>query len=163
MGTVDLLLQIQLTLYIVLASMTGALIGIDRSRREHHTAGLRTYMMVSVGSCLFTIISIHGFGEGDPSRVAAQVVSGIGFLGAGLIIEHKRRVHNLTSAATIWATAAIGMAIGAGAWLIAVISTLLVWSILDILRRFSKNAARRRINKNSKSSNAINNEQLENT
>lgn len=132
----SLLLQMELTLNILLAALTGGLIGMDRSRHDRQSAGLRTFMMISVGACLFTIMSRYGFEDGDPSRVAAQIVSGIGFLGAGLIIERKSRVYNLTSAATVWAVAAIGMAIGVGAWFIAISSTIIVWTILAILRRF---------------------------
>ena len=109
--------SMEIVIRLLVSSLLGGLIGIEREV-NNRPAGLRTHVLVTLGSTLIMLISIDGFTEvgnrmGDPARLAAQVVSGIGFLGAGLIIEHKRRVHNLTSAATIWVTAAIGMAIGA--------------------------------------------------
>lgn len=135
--------QFALSLNILLSALLSALIGIDREQRKSAGgAGLRTHMLVGIASCLFTVISIHGFGEGDPSRVAAQVVSGIGFLGAGVIILRGRRVHNLTTAASVWATAAIGMTVGAGSWLLAINTTIIAWFVLDPLRRLSKSSNR---------------------
>src|ERR671935_213354 len=105
-------------------------------------AGLRTVTMVSLGSCLFTVVGAFGFSQTDPSRVAAQIVTGIGFLGAGTIFLRKDLVRGLTTAATIWATAAIGMAAGAGEYFAAAFTTLLILIVLMALkpieRRFFK-------------------------
>ena len=129
-------LQFEAVLLLALAALLSMVIGLDRQSRA--PAGLRTHMLVGLGACLFTILSLHAFGAGDPGRVAAQIVTGIGFLGAGTILQHKGDVHHLTTAASIWATAAIGMAVGAGAWFLAMIGTLLIWAVLRIVRRFEK-------------------------
>ena len=105
-------LIISCILRMLLALVLGFAIGFERKMR-YKEAGIRTHTIVCVGSCLYTIVSIFGFGSGDPGRVAAQIVSGIGFIGAGMIFNHKQVVHGLTTAAGIWATAAIGMAVGA--------------------------------------------------
>jgi putative Mg2+ transporter-C (MgtC) family protein len=131
----SLFLQAEISLAIVVSAILGMTIGLDRERR-HSPAGLRTHMLVAVGSCLFTVLSYHAFPGGDPSRVAAQIVTGIGFLGAGTIVQHKHGVHQLTTAASIWATAAVGMAVGVGAWFLALSATLTIWLILDVIRRF---------------------------
>jgi putative Mg2+ transporter-C (MgtC) family protein len=119
---------------LLLAAVLSALIGLDREARA--PAGLRTHMLVGLGACLFTLLSLHAFPGSDPARIAAQIVTGIGFLGAGTILQRKNDVHHLTTAASIWATAAVGMTVGAGIWFIAVFSTLLIWAILRIIRRF---------------------------
>lgn len=121
-------------LYIVLAAMMSTLIGLDRERNQK-SAGLRTHMLTGVAACLFTLLSLYAFPNADTSRVASNIVTGIGFLGAGIIIQRKRLAHDLTTAVSIWVTAAIGMAIGAGLWLIAVISTIVVWMILAVIRK----------------------------
>ena len=99
--------------------MLGAAIGAEREFRERQ-AGLRTHLVVSVGAALFTLVSAYGFAEFgrkvDPTRIAAQIVTGIGFLGAGAIIRQGLSVRGLTTAATLWLVAAIGMAAGAGYW-----------------------------------------------
>jgi putative Mg2+ transporter-C (MgtC) family protein len=130
--------QVTQALYLVVAAILSALIGLDRERKANSAAGLRTHMLVGVGACLFTQLSVHAFPhpQGDPARVAAQIVSGIGFLGAGVILQREHRiVRNLTTAASIWVTASIGMAVGAGAWFLALFGTLIIWFILVILRR----------------------------
>lgn len=127
--------QAAAVVYLLVASFLGALIGIERERRENTSAGLRTHMLVCIGACVFTILSIYAFPDGDPSRVAAQIVSGIGFLGAGVILRDSDEVHNLTTAASIWATAAVGMAVGNGAWFFAMGTTVIIWIVLAILRR----------------------------
>ncbi len=129
--------QFDWTLSLLLAAVLSMVIGIDREQRSRNTAGTRTHMLVGVASCLFTLLSLHAF-EGDTGRVAAQIVSGIGFLGAGAIFLSGGTVHNLTTAASIWAVSAIGMAVGTGAWLLAVNATLIVWFILEPLRRLTK-------------------------
>jgi putative Mg2+ transporter-C (MgtC) family protein len=125
----------EVLLRLALAAVLGAAIGIERELRERE-AGLRTHLLVSVGSALFTIVSAYGFREflvnggavvrADPTRIAAQIVTGIGFLGAGAIIRQGLSVRGLTTAATLWVVAAIGMAAGAGYYSAAVITTVLV-------------------------------------
>jgi len=126
---------------LLVALLLGAVVGLERERQER-AAGLRTVTMVSLGSCLFTIVGAYGFANTDPSRVAAQIVTGIGFLGAGTIFLRKDLVRGLTTAATIWAVAAIGMASGTAQYVIAVFTTLLILSVLMVLkpieRRFFK-------------------------
>jgi len=128
---------------LALAAVLGAVIGADRERREW-AAGLRTHMLVCVGAALAIIVSAYGFGDAlkyphvvlDPSRVAAQVVSGIGFLGAGTILFMQREqvVRGLTTAAGLWAVASIGLAAGAGLYAAAAMTTALIWIILVLLK-----------------------------
>jgi putative Mg2+ transporter-C (MgtC) family protein len=113
---------------IAVAAGLGGVIGLERELDEK-AAGLRTHMLVSVGSALFTIVGAYGFSDFravqvDPTRVAAQVVTGIGFLGAGLIFRQGFTIRGLTTAASLWLVAAIGMAAGAGFWKGAVIATI---------------------------------------
>ena len=124
----------ELSLRLVVAMILGALIGTERELRAKD-AGFRTHFLVALGSALFCIVSQFGFPEGlrDSSRVAAQVVSGIGFLGAGTIILQRSKVRGLTTAAGLWVTAAIGLACGTGLYLIATITTLLVLLGLELL------------------------------
>jgi putative Mg2+ transporter-C (MgtC) family protein len=132
---------LDLMLRLLASLVLGAIIGLERERQER-AAGLRTVTMVSLGSCLFTIVGAYGFSQTDPSRVAAQIVTGIGFLGAGTIFLRKDLVRGLTTAATIWATAAIGMAAGTARYFEAVFTTLLILAVLMVLkpieRRFFK-------------------------
>lgn len=129
-----------LVLRLLLAGMLGAVIGLDREYRAKE-AGFRTHFLVSLGSALFMIISQYGFAEivranganYDGARVAAQIVSGIGFLGAGTIIFHKQFIRGLTTAAGMWATAGIGMAVGGGMYFIGVAATVLVLIGLEVL------------------------------
>lgn len=133
----------QALLRIVVAAALGGAVGIERELRDHD-AGFRTHMLVSIGSALFTIISAYGFHEflvgggtivrADPTRIAAQVVTGIGFLGAGAIIRQGLSVRGLTTAATLWVVAAIGMAAGAGYYGGALITTGVVLVSLWPLR-----------------------------
>lgn len=126
----DLILKISLRLLLSLA--LGFAIGFERKMRFKE-AGIRTHTIVCLGSCLYMLISIFAFDQADTSRVAAQIVSGIGFIGAGMIFYHKEVVHGLTTAAGIWATAAIGMAAGAGWYIISVIATALIILIQCIM------------------------------
>lgn len=120
---------------LFLAIALGALIGYQRERSSK-AAGLRTHTLISLGAAVFTVVSIFGFsGAVDPSRVAAGVVAGVGFIGAGVIFRGMRGegvtgVAGLTTAASIWASAAVGLAAGAGLWLIAVIAGLATVGIL---------------------------------
>ena len=124
----------ELTIRLTLALLLGGAIGIDREYRAKE-AGFRTHFLVALGSALFCLVSQFGFGVDlkDSSRVAAQVVSGIGFLGAGTIIFQKNVVRGLTTAAGLWVTAAIGLACGTGMYLAAVLTTAMVLLGLEVL------------------------------
>jgi len=125
---------LEMILRFLLATALGAGVGYQRERAGK-AAGLRTHILISSGAALFTIVSIFGFaGAVDPSRVAAGVVAGIGFIGAGAIFRGARDegIAGLTTAASIWATAAIGLAAGAGLYLISVIATAVTVGILMI-------------------------------
>lgn len=113
---------------VLLAALLGALIGLER---EHDgcDAGIRTFAAVSVGACTFSLVSSHVPGS-DPTRIAAQVVTGIGFIGAGVILQVKGRINGLTTAATVWACSAVGMACGFGMYLLATLTALLLLSTL---------------------------------
>jgi putative Mg2+ transporter-C (MgtC) family protein len=133
-------LQLDLCLRVLIATLLSMLIGFERER-SGQSAGLRTHMLVGLGAAMFTVLSIFAFpGPGsDSSRVAAQIVTGIGFLGAGAIIQRRdaRHPHGLTTAAGIWAVAAVGMACGAGAYVLAAFATLLMVVVLGALARLS--------------------------
>lgn len=124
--------QLQIAMQLLFAIGLSMIVGIDRERRDKD-AGLRTHMLVGAGACLFTSLSLVAFPRSETARVAANVVTGVGFLGAGVIYRSEDKVHDLTTAASIWMTAAIGMTVGVGAWLLASIVTLVVWFILRIL------------------------------
>lgn len=134
MGQIPLDHQVALSLLLLLAAFLGMVIGVEREAKSH-AAGMRTHMLVCTGSCLFTILSEFAFAPGDPGRVASQILPGIGFLGAGIILERQAGVKNLTTAAGVWSTAAIGMAVGSGAWFLAIVATIMVWLILAVLFR----------------------------
>lgn len=122
---------------LVLSMLLGSIVGFER-RRRGQTAGVRTFSLIAMGSTLAMILSIYvaeRFGDGDPTRMAAQVISGIGFLGAGAIIQMKGSVRGLTTAAGIWMVSTIGMAVGCGLYCIAVIATGLILFILVLLER----------------------------
>lgn len=128
----------ELLIRLLLAAALGGVVGIERERRSAWAAGLRTHMLVCVGAALFMITSMIGFSDVlggdhvslDPSRVAAQVASGIGFLGAGTIILRRKIVHGLTTAASIWSVAAVGLATGGGLYVPAAGATAIVLVIL---------------------------------
>lgn len=132
-------------LNLAIAALLGGLIGLERERKQR-PAGLRTYMLVSTGAALFTILSIYAFpiaeGPRDTARVAAQVVSGIGFLGAGTLWRSQDAVKGLTTAAGLWVAAAIGMAVGAGFGMLAVAATVIVLIILVLMARFEASVQR---------------------
>jgi putative Mg2+ transporter-C (MgtC) family protein len=134
---------------VVLAGVLGGAIGAEREIRERE-AGLRTHLLVAVGAALFTIVSAYGWRDFrfstesgityDPTRIAAQIVTGIGFLGAGAIIRQGLSIRGLTTAASLWVVAAIGIAAGAGYYSAAVITTVLVlvslWPLRIVAHRF---------------------------
>lgn len=145
-------MTIEFVIRLVVAGAMGALVGLDREYRAKE-AGYRTHFLVSLGSALIMIVSQYGFTEVlgkegiglDPSRIAAQVVSGIGFIGAGTIILNKQIVRGLTTAAGIWATAGIGLAIGAGMYGLGVSATILTLIGLEVLSLVFKNVGIRSI------------------
>ncbi|MGZ4103731.1 MAG: MgtC/SapB family protein [Actinomycetota bacterium] len=129
---------------ILVAAGLGAAVGLERELRER-AAGLRTHMLVAMGSCLFTLVSAFGFPEftsasanlaarPDPTRIASQIVVGIGFIGGGAILRHGATIRGLTTAATLWVTAAIGLAAGLGFYPAAVITTAVAVFTLSGLR-----------------------------
>ncbi|HXT37102.1 MAG TPA: MgtC/SapB family protein [Chloroflexota bacterium] len=129
-------------LRLVLATLLGAAVGLERERLDR-AAGLRTHALVAVSACLVMLVSAFGFSDAlaahpsvilDPSRVAAQVVSGIGFLGAGTIILRKNAVRGLTTAASVWAVAGLGLAVGGGMYVPAISATVLMLAVLVGLR-----------------------------
>ncbi|MDP2676802.1 MAG: MgtC/SapB family protein [bacterium] len=127
---------------VALAMGLGLFIGLEREYKGK-AAGMRTYALVSLGAALFTILSVGAFqqfggGVQDPARVAAQVVVGIGFLGAGLIFVQRGSVHGLTTAAGLWAVAAVGMAVGVQMYSVAVFTAVLILVILWALRKVEK-------------------------
>lgn len=142
----------EFTLRLFVAGIMGILIGLEREYRAKE-AGYRTHFLVAVGSALLMIVSQYGFEEVlerdlvrlDPGRIAAQVVSGIGFIGAGTIILQKQIVRGLTTAAGIWATSGIGLAIGAGMYSIGVAATVLVLLGLEVLSFFFKSIGLRNL------------------
>ncbi|MCW2926835.1 MAG: MgtC/SapB transporter [Thermoleophilia bacterium] len=144
------LTELELILRLAMAALLGAVIGVEREWRDR-TAGLRTHMLVCLGSTAFTIMSAYGFSDwygtvdattrstvvSDPTRIAAQIVTGIGFLGAGAIFRSDDGVRGLTTAASLWMMAAIGLATGAGFYELAVASTVMMLIILVALRQVS--------------------------
>jgi putative Mg2+ transporter-C (MgtC) family protein len=150
----DLTLQLDLSARMLIAAVLGAAIGFEREIHEH-PAGMRTHLLVALGSAIFTELSIFGFGATsggtgsapvDPTRIAAQVVSGIGFLGAGAILKYGTSIRGLTTAASLWATAAVGMAVGAGSWVLAVVGTAIVvfslWPLNVVIARLRPQGTR---------------------
>ena len=137
---------------LMLAMVLGGIIGLERELKNH-SAGFRTHILVTVGSCIFMLVSVSmpviitampngTVNNVDPSRIAAQVVSGIGFLGAGAIIQAKgRRIHGLTTAASLWVVAAIGLAVGAGLYLTSIIATIMLLLILTSFSRLESKLA----------------------
>ncbi|MBE0665606.1 MAG: MgtC/SapB family protein [Candidatus Aminicenantes bacterium] len=129
-------MEIDFILKILLAAMLGGIIGLEREL-SHKEAGLRTNILIAIGSTLITILSfkIAALSKtADPARLTAQIVSGIGFLGAGAIIQARFAVHGLTTAATIWTVAAIGIAVGSGYYLVAFLVTIFVVLVLTVFK-----------------------------
>ncbi len=125
------------------AAFLGGIVGLERQQR-HKSAGLRTHILVSLGSCLIMLISyklyagVQGLTNADPARLAAQVVSGIGFLGAGTIMKEGLTIKGLTTAASLWVVAGVGLAVGAGYYVGAVTTTILSVLALTYLPRFER-------------------------
>ncbi len=136
-------LRLELLLQLILAVILGGIIGLERELKGK-PAGLRTNVLISIGATLFTVLSMRMAAErGDPGRVAAQILAGVGFIGAGTILHTRGAVTGLTSAATIWVVAAIGMALGTGAYVEAVGTTVLVLVVLKGLASLERVVAAR--------------------
>jgi putative Mg2+ transporter-C (MgtC) family protein len=137
-------LELELAGRLTLGLVLGAVIGFERELHRQ-PAGFRTHSLVALGAALFTIVSAYGFSGSlvDPTRIAAQIVSGIGFIGAGTILQYRGNIRGLTTAASLWSVAAIGMAAGAGLLVMAVIGTVLILVVLSLLDRVEAFARRR--------------------
>lgn len=125
------IIEIEVLSKLLLAVALGALVGFER-QLKHRPAGLRTHMLVSLGATIFAIISLAF--DIEPSRIAAGVVAGIGFLGAGSIIAHRGSIRGITSAATLWVVAGIGLGVGVGQYFIAIVGAIFVFAILQLGR-----------------------------
>lgn len=138
---IDFDIVIRLFISIIL----GLIIGLEREM-TNKTAGLRTHILVCLGATVFTILSIYGFScdnpensirlVHDPSRIAAQIVTGIGFIGGGAVLHYGMNIFGITTAATLWVTASIGMAVGAGSYPTAILATILTFIVLVLIRKF---------------------------
>lgn len=143
----DLGFDLIISLRIFAAILFGFGIGLERELTNKY-AGLRTHILVCLGSCVFTILSIYAFpmavdssnpqAFGDPARIAAQILTGIGFIGGGTVLRHGSSVYGLTTAATLWVSASIGMACGAGLLDVAFIATVVSIFVLVLIRNFEK-------------------------
>jgi putative Mg2+ transporter-C (MgtC) family protein len=124
---------VDLMVRLFLAAGLGAAIGVERELRQK-AAGLRTNMLIALGSAVFTVVSLElARNGGTPDRIAAQIVTGIGFLGAGSILRSGRSIHGMTTAATIWVNASVGMAAGAGLYTVAIAGTIITLIVLAVL------------------------------
>lgn len=123
--------ELLMALRAVAAALLGALIGWEREQHGRE-AGIRTYAAVSLGACVFGLVSAHVVGASDPTRIAAGVVTGVGFLGAGVILREQGRVAGLTTAATIWSTASVGLAIAFGMYVLGVLTALIIFGLLAL-------------------------------
>ena len=123
--------ELLMALRAVIAALFGAFIGWEREQHGRE-AGIRTYAAVSLGACIFGLVSAHVTGATDPTRIAAGVVTGVGFLGAGVILREQGRVAGLTTAATIWATASVGIAIAYGMYLLGTLTALIIFGLLAL-------------------------------
>lgn len=146
-------LSYELILRIIVGGALGGIIGIEREKRAKE-AGFRTHFLVALGSTLISVISAYGYDKVadiipiaryDPSRLAAQIVSGIGFIGAGLIIFQKNVIHGLTTAAGLWVTAAIGIACGVGRYDLAIVTTIMVLIALELVMVIDRKLNKRQL------------------
>ncbi|HUH16387.1 MAG TPA: MgtC/SapB family protein [Methylomirabilota bacterium] len=137
--------EINLALRLTVGLVLGAIIGFERELHRQ-PAGFRTHSLVSLGAALFTVVSAFGFTGDlvDPTRIAAQIVSGIGFIGAGTILQYRGHIRGLTTAASLWSVAAIGTAAGAGLFVVAITGTVLILVILSLLD-WVENVTKRRL------------------
>lgn len=123
--------EVEFAARLVLSSVLAGIVGLEREV-SLKPAGLRTHILVGLGSSLLSILSSEAFPGSDPSRIAAAIVIGIGFLGAGTIIKTEEKIIGLTTAATLWIVASIGVATGAGRYLLAVVATVIAFSVLRL-------------------------------
>ena len=123
--------ELELLVRVILAVALGAFIGFEREKVDK-PAGLRTHILVALGSTQFTLLSLYAFPTADTARIAAYIVAGIGFIGAGTIIQTQDRVTGVTTAASLWVTASIGMAVGVGYYILALVVALLSFLTLQI-------------------------------
>ncbi|MDD5340899.1 MAG: MgtC/SapB family protein [Patescibacteria group bacterium] len=126
-----------ITLQLLLAIFLGGLIGVERETLGK-PAGSRTYALIALGSALFTILSVKGFCQypnAVPTALVSQIIIGIGFIGAGLIIFHRQHIEGITTASGLWATAAVGIAIGIGWYYVAIITSVMIFLLLYIVRK----------------------------
>ena len=138
--------QLDLLARAAIAVLLGSLVGIERELQSEE-AGLRTHALVALGAAMFTVVSSNAFQSlsPDPTRIAAQIVTGIGFIGAGTIIRQERSVRGLSTAASLWAVGAVGMACGAGLYVFAVGGTVLALVVLEVLDRMEQAVLRDRV------------------
>ena len=136
--------QLELALRLTAGLVLGAVIGFERELHRQ-PAGFRTHSLVALGAALFAIISGYGYTgpSADPTRITAQIVSGIGFLGAGTILQFRGHIRGLTTAASLWSVAAVGAATGTGLYVLAVLGTVLILVVLSLLDRVESFARRR--------------------
>lgn len=125
-------IEIDMVIKLIVAFALSGIVGFEREIR-YKPAGLRTHMMVGAGSTLFTVLSLYAFpSTADPSRVAASIALGVGFIGAGTIYKSEDRIVGLTTASTLWVTAAMGMAVGTGFYVLAAVVAILVCLFLEL-------------------------------
>ncbi|MEI8390342.1 MAG: MgtC/SapB family protein [bacterium] len=146
----------EILIKISISLILGLIIGLEREM-TNKTAGLRTHILICLGSTMFTILSLHGFTSeviqngvrivNDPARIAAQILTGIGFIGGGAVLHYGANVYGLTTAATIWVTASLGMAVGVGSYELAIITTVVTFLVLVVIRKFESGFLSNHINK----------------
>lgn len=142
-----------ITLKLTIATILGIIIGLERELTQKW-AGIKTHSLVCLGSCVFTILSIYGFRDianssiaADPTRIAAQILTGIGFIGGGTVLKHGSSVYGLTTAATLWVAGSIGMAVGAGSYKLATYTAIATIIILVLVAKIEKTTIKKIINK----------------
>ncbi len=140
--TVNLPLELDIVVKLFLAALLGGIIGWEREA-EHRPAGLRTLMLICIGAAMFGLVGKYYFTTDNASisRIWQNVLTGVGFLGAGSVIKEEHSIHGLTTAAGIWAVAAIGLALAGGLYFLAAMGTVVVWATLRVLHRFEKHVA----------------------
>jgi putative Mg2+ transporter-C (MgtC) family protein len=144
--------NLEFLLQLVLAVLLGSFVGIEREVAKK-TAGMRTFALVSLGSALFTILSIYGITNAtnvDPTRIAAQIVVGVGFIGAGLIIFDQQKLQGVTTAGGLWVASAIGMAVGFRFYIVAIFTALLALLVFTVFWRFEEDVLRKQLPLSSK-------------
>jgi putative Mg2+ transporter-C (MgtC) family protein len=132
--------QLEALVPVAIAMVLSGLIGLDREWR-HRAAGIRTHMLVGIGAALIMTMATELYNQDAASRIAANVITGIGFLGAGVIVQRREQAHELTTAASIWLVAMIGMVAGARLYVLATGSTIMGWFVLSVLRWLTKRRA----------------------